>query len=281
MSEKILCVDDEPLVLDGLKRCLHERFCIDTATSADAALNLIDTQGPYAVVVSDLRMPGTDGIRFLAMVRQRAPDSVRVMLTGQADFETAIAAVNEGNIFRFLCKPYQGDALVKALTAAHEQYQLVTAERDLLEQTLSGSVRVLTDVLSLVSPAAFGRAQRVRRMVEQMCAQMQIASSWHIQVAAMLSQVGLMALPPEVVEKVHRGQPLSDAEQRMLAEHPEIGRDLVGNIPRLQEVADIIACPTLASLALTIIVAPPFANAVRMAYCVRKRAMLFSRNGTR
>jgi response regulator RpfG family c-di-GMP phosphodiesterase len=240
-SARILCVDDEPRILEAYRRQLHRDFLIDTAEGAGHALVLVATHGPYAVVVSDMRMPGMDGIQFLAEVRRRAPDSVRIMITGHSDQQTAINAVNEGNIFRFLCKPCAPDVLAKALQAGVAQHRLVTAEKELLEKTLSGSVKVLTDVLALVSPAAFGRAQRVRRLVEKIAAQMDVPEPWHLQIAAMLSQLGLMALPSDTVEKLHLGQPLTEDERYMFASHPEIGQDWVTNIPRLEKVAEVIA----------------------------------------
>jgi len=104
---KILCVDDEPNVLKAYKRGLRSNFAIDIATSGGEALQFIESRGPYAVIVSDMRMPQMNGIELLNTVKQCAPDTVRIMLTGNADQQTAIDAVNPGEIFRFLNKPCQ------------------------------------------------------------------------------------------------------------------------------------------------------------------------------
>jgi len=242
MSNKILCVDDDPAVLAAFQRGLRKQFHIDTARSGEEALAAIRANGPYAVVVSDMRMPGMDGIQLLAKVKAIARDTVRMMLTGNADQETAIEAVNEGNIFRFLTKPCDAERLARALAAGIEQYRLVTAERELLEKTLRGSIKVLTDVLSLVNPAAFGRASRVQRLVRRLAAELKVELSWELDVAAMLSQIGCVTLPAETIDRLYRGQKLSPEEQEMCEAHPAIGHDLVANIPRLEAVADIIAC---------------------------------------
>ena len=105
MVRRILCVDDEPNVLLALERQFRKQFEIQTAVGSELGLKAIVENGPYAVVVSDLRMPVMDGNRFLAQVRKLSPDTVRVMLTGQADLADAITAVNEGHIFQFLTKP--------------------------------------------------------------------------------------------------------------------------------------------------------------------------------
>jgi DNA-binding NtrC family response regulator len=100
MAEKILLVDDEPNVLDGYRRTLGREFALETAVGGQEALALLAEKGPYAVVVSDMRMPGMDGIQLLSRIKSASPDTIRVMLTGHADTETAINAINEGSIFR-------------------------------------------------------------------------------------------------------------------------------------------------------------------------------------
>jgi response regulator RpfG family c-di-GMP phosphodiesterase len=241
MVEKILCVDDEPNILDAYKRALRKDFHIETAVSGAQALEMIAADGPYAVIVSDMRMPEMDGVRFLARVNEITPQSVRIMLTGNADQQTAIDAVNEGNIFRFLTKPCAPELLAKSLTAGIKQYRLVRAEKDLLETTLSRSIEVLTDVLSMVNPTAFGRASRVRRLVLQLSLLMELENDWQLEIAAMLSQIGCIALPEETLHKVYEGKSLTPDELRMLQTHPQVGCDLISRIPRLEMVAEIIA----------------------------------------
>ena len=128
-GRRILFVDDDPETLASYGRALRKKYDLDLARGPVRGLEAVAENGPYAVVVSDLRMPGMDGISVLAKVREMRPETVRVMLTGFADLTAAIAAVNEGNIFRFLTKPCEPSALQAALTAAAEQYRLVMAER--------------------------------------------------------------------------------------------------------------------------------------------------------
>lgn len=241
MNHRILCVDDDSNILEGFQRQLRRRYSVDTALGGEEGLKRVTGPQAYAVVVSDLRMPGMDGIQFLSRVKEIAPDTTRIMLTGNADLNTAIEAVNEGNIFRFLTKPCTTLTLTKALEAGVRQFNLLTAEKELLEKTLAGSVKILADVLALTSPAAFGRAARVRRMVQQLSRQMNLSHSWQLEVAAMLSQVGCVTVPGAVLEKVSRGERLSLHEANMVISHPRIGHDLIANIPRLQDVAEIIA----------------------------------------
>ena len=120
MNEKLLYVDDDPNILRAYERSMRKFFQMDTALGGDEGLEAIRTKGPYAVVLSDMSMPGMNGIQFLAKVREHARDTVCIMLTGNADLQTAMQAVNEGNIFRFLTKPCPRETLVKALRAARK-----------------------------------------------------------------------------------------------------------------------------------------------------------------
>ena len=101
MSERILFVDDDPNLLASCERNFRRKYQLDTAEGGEAGLARLAERGPYAVVVADRQMPRMDGIQFLSAVRQRAPDTVRIMLTGNADLDSAIRVVNEGKSSAF------------------------------------------------------------------------------------------------------------------------------------------------------------------------------------
>ena len=237
---RILCVDDEQNVLDGLTRTLRSHYNIQTANDGNLALDMLKPDEPFAVVISDQRMPQMDGVQLLAHVRAVAPLTVRVLLTGQADIESAIAAVNEGNIFRFLTKPCATDALIKALDASIEQYRLITSEKVLLEETLRGSIKALVDILSMANPVAFGRATRVRQSVDQLMAHFKIRERWPVEVAAMLSQIGCVTLPPTTLDKLYRGVNLDESEQEMVNRMPGVIKKCLSHIPRIDAVREIL-----------------------------------------
>ena len=242
MLPKILFVDDEQNVLDAFKRALRKEFQIDTTSSALEALTALQNNRNYAVIVSDMRMPEIDGITFLSRAKVFSPDSVRIMLTGNADQQTAIDAVNEGSIFRFITKPCDPESMAKVLHAAVEQHRLIRAEKELIEQTLSATVQTLTDVLALVNPTAFGRSTRVRHLVRQITGLLRLENSWQVELAAMLSQIGCITIPEEVLQKNINGSELTPDEYHLIHSHPQVGHDLIAHIPRLESVAEIIAC---------------------------------------
>jgi len=241
MNNKILCVDDEPNVLQGYKRTLRKDYDIYIAEGGEQGLALIASEGPFAVVVSDMRMPGMDGVQFLSRVKEIAPESVKVMLTGNSDQQTAMEAVNEGNIFRFLTKPCSPEILARTLNAGLEQYRLITAEKHLLEETLSKSLHVLVDILAIVNPTAFSRSTRVKKLAREIADNINIKSAWEVEIAAMLSQIGCITVPEEILQKITNGSPLTDKEAGLYHRHPQTGYDLIVRIPRMETVAEIVA----------------------------------------
>jgi CheY-like chemotaxis protein len=239
-TPSVLCVDDESRILDGLRLTLRRGFDVLTATSGAEGLAMLKRMAGVAVVISDMRMPGMDGAAFLTQVKEQWPDSTRLLLTGEAGRDAAIAAVNEGQIFRFLTKPCAPENLVIAVEAAVRQHELVTAERLLLQQTVLGSIRALVDVLAIVNPIAFGRGGRIRRLATELAAASGLPPSWELEAAALLSQVGYVSLPIELVEKAVGGAPLNADEALLLSEVPRVTQGLLARIPRLDDVAAIV-----------------------------------------
>ena len=238
---RVLFVDDEPDLLAGIVRTMRpSAFEAKTATDGESALKMLQKDGPFLAIVSDLRMPVMDGITLLQLARRVAPDAMRILFTGQLDIEHAMAAVNDGAVFRFLIKPCPTIVILSTLRAAAEQHGLITAERVLLEQTLRGSIQALSDVLALASPMAFGRATRLRKAVASLAAATGTAESWHVEIAAMLSQIAYVTLPPATLAKIYVGDGLSEAEQAMLDRLPALTEQILGRIPRLDPVLEIL-----------------------------------------
>jgi response regulator RpfG family c-di-GMP phosphodiesterase len=238
---RVLFVDDERFVLDAIKRTVRKGFDASFAEGGQAALELLATEEPFAVVCTDMRMPGVDGVAVLKAFRAESPETTRILLTGQADLDVAIAAVNEGSVFRFLTKPTNPDQLVAAIGEAYELFRLRQAERVLLEQTLRGSVQALIETLSLANPLAFARTQRIRTYADRLLDQLVVPNRWEIEVAVMLSQVGAVTLPPHTSERLNSGAPMSKEEESMVNELPGLADRLLAGIPRLETVREMIS----------------------------------------
>ncbi|TAN58839.1 MAG: response regulator [Rhodospirillales bacterium] len=244
MVDRVLLVDDDVNLLSGLSRHLKRHFDVATAPGGNQALaavgESVETNQPFSVVLCDMRMPGMDGIETLKAIRNISPETVRLMLTGNADQQTAIDAINQGSIFRFYTKPCPAEILIDGLNAAIEQYRLITAERELLEKTLAGSIKVLVDVVSLNDPVAYAQATRLRELTRRMLQALEMPPRWQLDIAAMLLFIGQVSIPPEVLAKMREGKALNEAETQVVARAPEAARNLIANIPRLGNVADIV-----------------------------------------
>lgn len=237
---KVLCVDDEPMVLEGLTLHLGRRYEVFTATSGELGLATLEEHPDCAVVLSDMRMPGMDGATFLAEARHRVPDATRMLLTGQTDMSGAAAVVNRGQVFRFLTKPCPAPELIEAFAAAIEHHHLVTAERVLLRETLFGSIHALSELMAVLAPDSVGRASRVQRLVTEVARRLGWEERWQVELAAMLSQAARTTLPAALLAKRGRGEALDDAERQVFDEAPLVAARLVGHVPRIDEVRQIL-----------------------------------------
>lgn len=219
---------------------LFKSFEITAAESAEAGLAALDHQPGFEAVVSDMQMPRMNGAAFLTEVRARRPDVTRLLLTGHADIEAAVAAVNRGQIFRFLTKPCPPEELLSALTDAVAQHRLITSERVLLEQTLVGSVRALSEVLALVHPEVFGPSMRQHARVRAVAERLGLPRAWQLEVASMLLSVGYAVLPSDVATKLRAGGSLEPAELEMTRQMPGVVESVLALIPRLEDVRALL-----------------------------------------
>lgn len=237
---RVLCVDDEARVVQGLALHLRKDYEVHTALNGEAGLQKIKELGGVAVVISDMRMPGMDGATFLKRVMRAYPDATRMLLTGEPGRDAAAQAVNEAQIYRFLTKPCPPEQLKAAVDAAMIQHRLVNAERRMLQETVIGCIQALVDVLGIVNPIAFGRASRIKRLAMQFAESLGATGFWQLEAAAMLSQLGYLSLPVELVEKLYYGERLTSEEQVLADGVPEVAGKLLSHVPRLEPVMQIL-----------------------------------------
>jgi response regulator RpfG family c-di-GMP phosphodiesterase len=188
-----------------------------------------------------MRMPGMDGAVLLQSVMRLFPDTTRILLTGEPGRDAAIAAVNQAQIFRFLTKPCPPDQLRLAVEAGVGHHRLLTAERRILKETLVGCIQALVDVLAITNPVAFGRTSRVKRLAVEFAHSRDNTDFWQLEAAAMLSQLGYISLPPQLVEKLYYGENLTPEEKTLAGGVPAVAMTLLENIPRLEPVIQILA----------------------------------------
>lgn len=271
----VLCVDDEPGILSALKRVLRAEDCqVLQATGGTEALQLMETH-TVDVVVSDMRMPGMDGAAFLGHVRARWPDTARILLTGYADMNATIAAINDGQIYRYIHKPWDEAELRLTVRQAAEhrllqrdraRLQALTAEQneelrtlnagledrvqerttelqhanDQLRRNYLTSIKIFSNLMELRSGLLVGHGKRTASQARKVAQTMGLSDSTlqDVFVAGLLHDMGLMALPDSILNKpVGR---LSAEEMISYQRHPVLGAQAFMALDEHQPVAAII-----------------------------------------
>lgn len=251
MSHKVLLVDDEVNLLQSLRRSFRNRYELLLAEGGESALGILNSEPSLAVVVSDMQMPNVNGLKVLSEAKRLCPNTVRIMLTGNIDQQTAVDAVNQGGVFRFVNKPCDPEALASVIDEAIQHHEQLIAEKVLLSRTLTAAVGVSTELLALANPKAHGRANRLKDLAKKIADRLSLADRWQLEVSAMLSQIGCVN-EAQAMESPAGGNgsgiggnvkppiPFSPDWDRMLASQAEASSQIVSKIPRLDRVSTII-----------------------------------------
>ena len=245
-TESVLFVDDEPLVLEGLRRSVRKEFHADLANGPYEALEKLSGDRRYAVVVSDMRMPGMDGAEFLATARVISPDSVRVMLTGDSDIEAAMKAVNQGHVFRFLRKPVTRGKILEALHECAEQYHARRSEKKRLEATVNsleqdfGTLTALARAIDAKSAWTAGHSERVTNLALKLGHALGLTERdlQILQRGGLLHDIGKIGTPASVLDKSSELEP---GEMRIMQEHVNIGVRILEPVPCFGEILPVVA----------------------------------------
>ncbi|MDH3685951.1 MAG: response regulator [Myxococcales bacterium] len=139
-KHRILVVDDEEAILETMTFTFEDDYDVLTASSARAGLETLDAAGPVAVVISDQRMPETTGVEFLAQVFERHPSTVRIILTGFADMDATIGAINDGHVYAYVTKPWEPDELKRVVRRAVEHHELASENERLVSELKDANV---------------------------------------------------------------------------------------------------------------------------------------------
>jgi putative nucleotidyltransferase with HDIG domain len=226
----VLMVDDDPKVLEAHRRTLRPRFDLHTAVGGNAALEAMEARGPFTVVVSDFKMPDLDGISLLARIADLYPETVRMILTGYADMDTAIRAVNTGAIFRFMTKPAAPEDLILAVSAGIEHAQMVRDAKEVeivrrLKNGFEQTLRAFTRLVEFRDPYTSGHMDRTADIAVMIAERMGLAKDdiAGLRLAAMVHDIGKVAVPSHLLNKQ---ETLTDAEFTIIKAHAEVGAEI-------------------------------------------------------
>lgn len=232
LAPNVLCVDDDPHVLTALRRTLSRHFCVDIAPGGLQGLELMEKKR-YAVVIVDMKMPGMSGLEFLRRAREESPETTRILLTGNSDFESAVVATNDGGIFRFVCKPYNPVQFPGTVADAVHHHHLLVAEQNVAQRTLGGTVDLLVQVASLLAAGTTERMNRARDVGRSVSRASGIAASPPLEMAAVVLTL-LFATEPQLMPQ---GAQASASVRRALLERAGLlARRLLGTIPSSSHV---------------------------------------------
>jgi len=271
---KLLLVDDEPNVLSSLTRTFRgEAYDLLTTSNASEALSKTETERPD-IVISDYGLPDMNGVELLTRIRQQFPDIIRILLTGHADFSTAMEAINQGEVYRFITKPWNNDDLKTTVRQALRLRQLerqnaellrtvneqnaelrsfnTDLEKRVLEQTaevrrlygdLQGhfvqSVKVFVEMVSLRDANMADHCKRVAAFSKAIARQFGLDEQhvFELEIAAVLHDIGKIGMPDAVLDL---NAPLAPNEKAMYREHPAAGQKVIQPIPELERAARLI-----------------------------------------
>jgi len=230
-------VDDEINILNSYRRNLRNKFTFDVAESGVEALALL-AKHKYSVIITDMQMPSMNGLELLQKVKLKAPNTVRMMITGNSDQKTAIDALNIGDIFRFVNKPCDHNDLCTLIESGIEQYNLIIAEKILLNKTLKGTINVLAEVLTIVNPKVFAHTVQIKKYMLALAKALNMPINWSFEPMIQLSQLGCVMFPETSLSDGSKG--FSAEQFKMVERHPCLASDLIRKIPRMNKIAHTI-----------------------------------------
>jgi response regulator RpfG family c-di-GMP phosphodiesterase len=253
----ILVVDDQIQNIELLEAHLvPQGYEIVKAANGEEALGKLSGD-QIDLILLDVMMPGMDGFEVTRRVRQ---DDIHrlipiILITALRETEDRVKGIEAG-CDDFISKPVDKMELlarvrsllkVKAYNDLMSNYRKelkseVTKSTAVMQKTLTGSIKILVDILEFINPEAFSTAQLARKLIRTLCERLRIDNVWEYEVAAMLSQIGLSALPSDIVDKYRRNQLLNKKEQLLFKSHPAIAQKIISNIPKLEGIAEAIGC---------------------------------------
>jgi DNA-binding response OmpR family regulator len=237
----IMVVDDTPANLKLLEGMLRQQgYQVRSFPRGRMALAAA-AENPPELILLDINMPEMNGYEVCEHLKsnEKLAQIPVIFLSALGETADKVKAFQSGGV-DYVTKPFQLEE-VQARVETHIKLQRAQqVEHDLLEKTLNGAVRALTELVHLTAPALALRSEAIRSIVVHITQRMATAESWQYELAATLSLIGCMTLPDEAFERAYGRQDPSEDEDRMFRAHPASGARLLSNIPRLEGVAEMI-----------------------------------------
>ncbi len=239
-EETVLLVDDDERLLNDLRSQLRGKFEIVTAVGGERALEILENQSEIAVIICDMQIRGMTGIEVLEAFSKKSSATTRIMLTANADQDCAIEAINRSHVYGFLKKPCSTDSLIEGIENGLTHHRLLVREKNLMETTLAGSIKLLSDVVSLMDPAATLDSRKIGRWADVLSPHLIGVNRWELNFAVMLAPLGRIAIPLDALLRHNKNESLSAEERAMIESVPKVGNRLLNNIPSMATVSNAV-----------------------------------------
>jgi response regulator RpfG family c-di-GMP phosphodiesterase len=244
----ILAVDDAPINLDILRETLEpEGYDLGIATTGEEALEIIPSLSPDLILL-DIMMPGIGGYETCRRLKnnEATKDIPVIFITTKSETEDIVKGFKSGGV-DYILKPFQKEEVCARVETHLELLDLrQSLEKEnqrineLLEKTLNGSIGLLVEILSQFDGERFGKAASLKKMIQYLAKKLKIKDSWELETVGMLSQIGYVVIPPQIISKSREGKKLSPEEKAIVTSFPEAGASLLSHIPNLKQVSKII-----------------------------------------
>ncbi|MGE4560738.1 MAG: response regulator [Desulfobulbus sp.] len=241
MYASLLFIDDDAQILNSLTRNLSTKYRVVVAERPEEGLRIFAENGPFSVLVSDMRMPGMNGVEVLCRAQEINADTTRILLTGYGDQQAAIEAVNKGRIFKFLTKPCPIQTLVPVLQEGIRQYKLNVNDRFVDERTRQGVAGLLFQILAMVNPAAQQKAQRLKDYCRHLAKGLRPQQCSMVEIAAVLSQLGCLDLSRKTMLASDGGAVVDHAAADRTREQYDVAARLLMHLPRFEVIIEILS----------------------------------------
>lgn len=226
----LLFVDDEPDIVDSLRRSFRKAYTVLTATSGNEALDLLKTH-TVDLIISDQRMPGMTGDAMLAMAKELQPDAIRILLTGYSDLESLVKCVNEAGIYKYMTKPWEPEVLKLTVDRALEHLDVARKLKLASEQLKDAYL----DAITMLSIACEGKdeatslhVRRVQKYTETLARELGLAdeAANHMGVMSILHDIGKLGIPDSILKKPDK---LDSDEWHIMKGHATHGVRILGS----------------------------------------------------
>jgi response regulator RpfG family c-di-GMP phosphodiesterase len=238
IKDDILVIDDDEKVLKYFFDTLSPYYRVTIINDPVLAIIELQNEVEYKVIIADYHMPNMNGLEFFKKINKMIPSSVNILTTSHPDLNIALSSINDNDIYRFLVKPINSEELLSIINESVKYYNYKHYKKDLFENTLRGSVKVLVEIISIIHIQNFTHSQQYIKILKDVAKEAGYKDIWEVEIAGHLCKIGYIILDEEIIEKRLALVRMDADELRTYYSHTKTGFKLLNNIPKLSRIAN-------------------------------------------